>query len=79
MEFRKSLAKYYHTWLKNARESVEYCERRGDKELAEQYHKNAEEYEKLIQENEKAIEFFSIGDRAFLYDEVLPVEFRGYK
>ena len=77
--FYKSLAKYYKLWYSNCITSAEYCMNRGDELRAQAYLADAERYKTIIKENEEAIEFFSVGDRAFLYDEVLPKEFRGYK
>jgi hypothetical protein len=77
MEFRKSLARYYKLWYQNCLDSAEYCKEQPD--IAGDYLKRAREYKELIDKNSKAIEFFSVGDRAFLIDSALPKEFRGYK
>jgi len=79
MEFRKSLAKFYHGWFRDAHNSVIYCTERGQTELANQYLASAKAIFEIIINNWEAVEFFSVGDRAFLYDGALPKEFRGYK
>ena len=77
--FKKALAKYYLKWFSDALTSADYCRDRGDFKRAESYDKAAEKYGKIISENKAAIEFFSVGDRAFLVDSALPEEFRGYE
>jgi hypothetical protein len=79
MKFNKSLAKYYRIWLQSALNSAEYCKQRGDFKGAESYENAAKEYQRIVDLHEKAIDFFSIGDNAFLVDSALPIEFRGYK
>lgn len=79
MEFKKALAKFYKTWERDARYSAAYCSQRGFHNRAKLYLDNAEQYAKIIEKNKKAIDFFSIGDNAFLKDSALPEEFRGYK
>lgn len=79
MEFRKTLARSYKIWFIDCLDSAIYCLNRDDYERAEQYIYDALKYFKIIAENYKAIEFFSIKNNAFLKDEALPEEFRGYK
>lgn len=79
MEFSKSLAKYYHTWFRDCHDSAVYCAKNGDRVGEEKYLADAKKYFEIIINNWDAVEFFSIKDNAFLYDEVLPIEFRGYK
>jgi hypothetical protein len=79
MEFRKSLAKYYKQWAEDCIISAEYCKARGDEARAAGYLKNAKEYVRIYDSNKEAIEFFSVGDRAFLLDSALPAKFRGFK
>lgn len=78
-KFYKSLAKYYQKWMEDSLESVKYCEERGMTQAAADYAKSAENCKKIIEENKEAIEFFSVGDRAFLIDSALPEKFRGYE
>ena len=77
--FCKSLAKYYIEWFQDCHESAIYCKNKGRLDVAQQYLESAERYLTIIMENWEAIEFFSIGDRAFLHDSALPIEYRGYK
>jgi len=79
MEFKKSLAKYYIRWYQDCLNSVKYCEERNQHQKAQEYVDSAAQYKKIIEDNKEAIEFFSIGDNAFLRDTALPKEFRGYK
>jgi hypothetical protein len=76
--FRKSLAPYYFRWFYDSCDSITYCRERGDEARAQEYLKSAHEYLDIIMENWEAIQFFSVGDRAFVVDRVLPEEFRGY-
>lgn len=80
MKFSKVLARYYHKWYRDAHDSVKYCLVTGDSELrAGDYLDSANKYFQIIIDNWDAIEFFSVGDRAFLKDSALPEEFRGYE
>lgn len=79
MKFSKVLAKYYHKWLRDSYDSIDYCIEKGRPDLAEKYKESAKYYFDIIINNWDAIEFFSVGDRAFLYDEIHPIEFRGYE
>ncbi len=79
IQFYKSLAKYYHTWFADCHGSAIYCRQRGRERDAQNYLASASEYLTIIMENWEAIEFFSIGDRAFLRDSALPEQFRGYR
>ena len=77
--FHKVLAKCYIGWFEDCCDSAVYCRQRGRNEEANQYIEDAKTYLTIIMENWDAIQFFSVGDRAFVYDAVLPEEFRGYK
>lgn len=80
--FKKVLAKYYHKWERDCRDSAVYVLEQNEPhaaDLAEQYLAKADEYLNLILDNYDAIEFFRIGDRAFLIDSTLPEQFRGYE
>ena len=79
MEFHKVLARYYHGWFRDAKDSAIYCSEKGDKIGAEKYSASADKYLDIILDNWDAIEFFSQGDNAFILDECLPKEWRGYK
>jgi hypothetical protein len=79
IEFRKSLAQYYHGWFRNCHDSAIYCINKGWAGLANEYLEQAKRYNEIIQNNFDAIEFFSINDNAFKIDSALPVEYRGYK
>lgn len=76
--FHKALAKYYHTWFRDSLDSVAYCEKNGDLARARQYRESAAKWLDIIQDHWDAIEFFSIGDNAFIIDAALPEQFRGY-
>lgn len=78
MEFRKVLARYYLKWYADCLESADYCKEHGNNEEIAMWLKHAEEYRQIIEANKEAIEFFSVGDRAFLIDSALPLKFRGY-
>ncbi len=78
-DFHKVLAKYYIGWFQDCCDSAVFCRNRGDKRGADKYMADAKKYLTIIMENWDAIEFFSVGDRAFVYDECLPEQFRGYK
>lgn len=78
-DFSKVLARYYRTWLNDSIVSEQYCRERGMVSRAEYYHEQIKKYQRIIEENEEAIDFFSAGDNAFRYDDVLPEKFRGYK
>lgn len=79
-EFSKVLARNYIEWFQDCHESAIYCrEVLKNEQLAQKYLDDAEKYLTIIMENWEAIEFFSVGDRAFLYDGALPEKFRGYK
>lgn len=77
--FSKVLAKYYHTWYRDSKDSIRICLEREEIDKAGEYKKAAQEYFDIIVENWDAIEFFSIGDNAFIRDSALPEKFRGYK
>ena len=76
--FSKTLAPYYHTWFRDCHDSAVICEKRGDTERARQYLADAAKYLEVILDHYDAIEFFSVGKNAFIRDEYLPEEFRGY-
>jgi len=76
MEFRKALAKYYHTWYNDCLVSAEYC---GDNERGAKYLADAKKYKEIIDKFAEEIIFFSEADNAFLRDEALPERFRGYR
>jgi hypothetical protein len=78
MEFHKSLAKYYIGWFEDCHNSAIYCKARGLDERAAQYLSTANVLLTIIMENWDAIEYFSVGDRAFITDSALPIEYRGY-
>ena len=78
MKFHKVLAKYYHKWFRDCHDSAVYCKEKGDLVEAEKYLRDAERYLNVILDNFEAIEFFSIGSNAYLSEESLPPEFRGY-
>lgn len=77
--FKKSLAKFYIQWFRDSQDSIVYCMSKGNTDRAEYYRACAKHYLNIIQDHWDAIEFFSIGDRAFLYDWALPEQFRGYE
>lgn len=79
MRFRKSLAIFYHKWFRDCHDSAVWCESHGDTERANQYLSTANVIFDIIINNWDAVEFFSVGDRAFLIDSALPVEFRNYE
>lgn len=79
LKFHKSLAKYYYKWLKDSYQSYKHCEDNGKMESARQYWDNCQAYVDLIRANYEAIEFFSIGDNAFIKDSALPPRFRRYE
>lgn len=56
MEFHKSLAKYYHKWLRDSLDSVDYCLERKNKELADKYLESARKYFDVIINNWEEIE-----------------------
>lgn len=78
MDFHKSLAKYYHSWFRDSYDSSIYCFEHGNNELGEQYLSTFRVIFDIIINNWDAIEFFSIGDNAFIIDSALPEKFRGY-
>lgn len=78
-DFHKVLAKYYIGWFQDCCDSVVFCRQRGDERGAKKYMADAKKYLTIIMENWDAIEFFSVGDRPFVYDECLPEQFRGYR
>lgn len=77
-KFSKSLAKYYHGWFRDCHDSAVFCSAKGWDARAERYLVSAKVYFDIIINNWDAIEYFSVGDRAFLIDTALPEEFRGY-
>jgi hypothetical protein len=79
MKYSKVLSQYYEKWLRDAYDSVDYCKSNNNHALAAEYQQSAKKIFDVINENWDAIQFFSVGDRAFLYDEVIPAEFRGYE
>lgn len=79
IQFRKCLAKYYIRWFNDCHESAIYCRNHNDDERAERYLEDAKNYLTIIMENWDAIEYFTVNeDKAYIYDESLPEEFRGY-
>jgi len=79
IRFHKSLAKFYIKWFQDCHDSAVYCRLNGNSTRERYYLDRAGEYLTIIMENWDAIEFFSVGDRAFVYDSTLPEEFRGYE
>lgn len=79
MEFHKVLARHYHGWYRDCWDSAVYCREHGYAETEQRYLKHMLEYFDIIINNWDAIEFFSQGDNAFILDECLPKEWRGYK
>jgi hypothetical protein len=77
--FRKALAPYYFKWFYDSCDSIIYCRERGDNSRAAQYLEYAKDHLTDIMENWEAIQFFSVGDRAFIRDSALPLEFRNYE
>lgn len=77
--FYKVLAKYYIKWFQDCHDSAIYCREHNKPKLAERYLNDASGYLTIIMENWEAIEYFSVGDRAFLHDSALLPEYRGYE
>ena len=80
LEFHKSLAQYYIKWFQDCHDSAIYCTENNYTSRAAWYLNDASRYLTIIMENWNAIEFFTNNpDKAFIYDELLPKEFQGYR
>ncbi len=77
MKYHKTLSKYYQKWYEDCLESADYCVTKGYTKAAQEYLDQAAGYKRILEENREAIEFFSIGDNAFIIESAIPEQFRG--